>query len=134
MAKRLFDKERTFNSLVENALDFLPKAILELEDYPKYSVIHFHAALELFLKARLMAEHLTLVVAQRQEPNLDKFMAGDFQSVSLCDAATRLKKVVRSGLSEQQLETFEAVAKHRNKMVHFFHETHTKKENAVVKK
>jgi hypothetical protein len=133
MAKRPFNKEQTFDRLVENALDFLSKAILELEDYPKYSVIHFHAAVELFLKARLMAEHWTLVVAKGKEPDLNKFMSGDFQSVSLYDAATRLSNVVRSGLSKRELQIFEVIAKHRNKMVHFFHEAHTKKENDEVK-
>jgi len=133
MAKRQFNKESTFDRLVENALDFLSKAISELDDNPKYSVIHFYAALELFLKARLMAEHWTLVVAKQKEPDLDKFLSGDFQSVSLRDAATRLDKVVRSGLSKQVREAFENVGKHRNRMVHFFHETHTKEEKDIVK-
>ncbi len=133
MAKRQFNKEETFKRLVQNALDFLTQAITELKDRPKYSVIHFYTAVELFLKARLMAEHWTLVVARRQEPDLDKFMAGGFQSVSLEDAATRLSKVVRSGLSEAQLKTFKAVGKHRNEMVHFFHVAHTETENNEVK-
>jgi len=133
MAKRPFNKESTFNSLVENALDFLSKAISELDDHPKYSVIHFYAALELFLKARLMAEHWTLVVAKQKEPDLDKFLSGDFQSVSLRDTATRLDKVVQSGLSKQVLEAFGNVGKHRNQMVHFFHEAHTKEEKDIVK-
>ncbi|UHD17854.1 hypothetical protein [Thiocapsa bogorovii] len=83
-----------FKRLVDNALDFLSKAIDDLDERPKYSVIHFHAAVELFVKARLMAEHWTLVVAKRQEPDWTKFIAGDFQSVGLDDAATRLDKVV----------------------------------------
>ena len=134
MAKRPFNKEETFNSLVRNALDFLTQARADMEDHPKYSVIHFHAAVELFLKARLMAEHWTLVVAKRTEPDLDEFLSGDFRSVSLREAATRLSKVVRSGLSKQELQAFEVVVKHRNKMVHFFHEAHTKEENDEVKR
>ena len=133
MAKIPFNKESTLERLVEHALDFLAKAISELDDHPKYSVIHVYAALELFLKARLMAEHWTLVVAKQKEPDLDKFLSGDFQSVSLRDAATRLDKVVRSGLSKQVLEAFGNVGKHRNKMVHFLHEAHTKEENDAVK-
>ena len=138
MAKRprLFNKERTFERLVENALDFLSKAISELDEHPKYSVIHFYAALELFLKARLMAEHWTLVVGtqrKQEEPDLDKFMSGDFRSVSLKEASIRLSKVVRSGVSEQVQTIFENVGKDRNKMVHFFHEATTEKENDAVK-
>ena len=53
-----------FNRLVENAFDFLFKAISEIEGQPKYSVIHFYAAVELFVKARLMKEHWSLVISQ----------------------------------------------------------------------
>ena len=78
-----------FNRLVENALDFLFEAISEIKEQPKYSVIHFYAAVELFVKARLMNEHWTLVITKRQEPDWDKFVAGDFQSVSLDEASLK---------------------------------------------
>ncbi len=121
-------KRKMFERLVENGLNFLLKAISELKNEPKYSVIHFHAAVELFLKSRLMYEHWSLIVAKRQEPDWDKFISGDFQSVTLKDAATRLDKVVRSGLSKADLDSFEVIGKHRNKMVHFFHESHSTEE------
>lgn len=108
--------------LVENAIDFLQQSIRELKRQPKYSVIHFHAAVELFLKARLMAEHWSLVVSNAKDADWDEFDAGNFRSVSLNEAAAKLRKVVRSGLSERELETFREVAKHRNRMMHFFHE------------
>ncbi len=122
-------KEQMLDRLVNNALGFLSKAISELEEYPKYSVIHFYSAVELLLKARLMAEHWTLVVTRRQDPDWEKFISGDFQSVSLREAADRLSKVVRSGLSERELKAFEDVGKHRNRMVHFYHEAHAGEEN-----
>lgn len=118
-----------FNRLVENGLDFLSKAISELTDRPKYSVIHFYAAVELFVKSRLMYEHWSLVITKRQEPDWDKFVSGDFQSVSLDEAAIRLDKIVRSGLSGAEISAFREIAKHRNKMVHFFHEAHSAEEN-----
>lgn len=121
-----------FDSLVENGLDFLSKAISELKDQPKYSVIHFHAAVELFVKARLMHEHWSLIVSKRQEPDWDKFVTGDFLSVSLDEAAGRLDKVVRSALSGADLAAFREVAKHRNKMVHFFHEAHSAEESSEL--
>lgn len=129
-------KEEMFDSLVANALDFLTRAISELTDQPKYSVIHFHAALELFLKARLMHEHWSLVVAK--EPDWGKFVSGNFQSVSLDDAAARLSKVAQCPLSTSEINAFKTVSLHRNKMVHFFHEAHTDKETneltqAIVK-
>ena len=121
--------------LVENALDFLSQSIRELlDEQPKYSVIHFHAAVELFLKARLMAEHWSLVVARSKEPDWDGFVAGDFVSVSLEEAAKKLDKVVRSGLGNQALRAFVGVTKHRNKMVHFFHEGVSVDENDQLRR
>lgn len=119
--------------LVENAMDFLSQSIAEFDGHPKYSVIHFHAAIELFLKARLMAEHWSLVVSKRKDPDWDKFVAGDFMSVTLDEAADKLDKIVRSGLSKQELETFRRLTKHRNKMVHFFHEAVSAEENEKLR-
>jgi endogenous inhibitor of DNA gyrase (YacG/DUF329 family) len=109
-------------SLVENAFDFLHRALVDLETSPKFSVIHFHAAVELFLKARLLAEHWSLVISKKQDADLKRFLAGDFQSVTLDEAADRLEKVVQSGLSRAELDQFRSLARHRNRMVHFFHE------------
>ncbi|MEF8733737.1 MAG: hypothetical protein V5B40_18055, partial [Candidatus Accumulibacter meliphilus] len=128
------NKEEMFSRLVENAFDFLFKAISELDGQPKYSVIHFYAAVELFVKARLMKEHWSLVISQRQEVDWDKFIAGDFQSVTLTEAANKLKKVVRSGLSNAELDAFKVVANDRNKMVHFFHEEHSEEESGKFKR
>ena len=103
------------------------------EASPKYSVINFYTAVELFVKARLMREHWSLVVTKRNEPDWEKFLAGDFQSVTLDEAATRLEKVVQSGLTDQELIAFRAVRAHRNKVVHFFHEAHTTKANEELR-
>ena len=123
------NKEEILERLVENGLDFLHKAVDELEDYPKFSIIHFYSAIELFLKARLIEEHWSLVISQRQEPDWSKFISGDFQSVSLDSAAVRLEKVVRSQLSQTELRSFREIGRHRNKVVHFFHEAHSDEEN-----
>jgi hypothetical protein len=88
-------------------------------------VIHFSAAVEQFLKARLMAEHWSLVVSDRQEADWNRFAAGDFQSVTLTEAASKLEKVVRSPLSANAQAAFRAVANHRNRAIHFFHSAHT---------
>ncbi|MDI6449951.1 hypothetical protein [Anaerobaca lacustris] len=117
------DKKDLLGRLVKNGLDFLSHSIEEFEGFPKYSVIHFYAAVELLLKARLMSEHWSLVVSKQQEPDWERFIAGDFQSVALNDAANRLQKAACSGLADRELRAFRAVRTHRNKMVHFFHET-----------
>lgn len=115
-------QDRILSQLVNNALDFLEVSITELQEKPKYSVIHFHAAVELFLKARLLDEHWTLVVAPRKELDWQNFLSGEFVSVSMEDAITRLAKVIQSGLSDNQIKTFRKITKHRNQTVHFFHE------------
>jgi len=108
--------------LVNNALDFVEKAFQEFLPAPKYSVIHLYAGVELFLKARLLAEHWALVIAKPQEADLAKFLKGDFQSVTLDDAAKRLDKIVGSGLTPAEVEQVRSLGRHRNQMMHFYHD------------
>ncbi|CCO50370.1 hypothetical protein VIBNISOn1_p0207 [Vibrio nigripulchritudo SOn1] len=110
--------QEMFQHVVNNALDFLGQSIAELQQKPKYSVIHFHAAIELVLKARLMSEHWSLVVSPKKQADWQEFTQGKFVSVTLEEAATRLEKVAQSGLGDKQLKLFRAVTKHRNQMVH----------------
>ena len=126
--------EQMLDRLVENALDFLERSVADFDDAPKYSVIHFYAAVELFLKARLLAEHWSLVVAKRQDPDLKKFESGDFQSVTLDEAADKLDKVLQSPLTPAEISQFRNLAKHRNRMVHFFHEGATEKAQDDLKR
>jgi len=110
-------------NLVGNALDFLKRAIEEFDQYPKYSVIHFYTALELFLKARLLDEHWSLVVSTK--PDWKKFIEGDFVSVTFEEACTRLDKILQAPLPESSKNKFNKIREHRNKMVHFFHNAKT---------
>ncbi|HEV7659990.1 MAG TPA: hypothetical protein VGO55_09115 [Allosphingosinicella sp.] len=96
--------------LVSNAVDFLTLATEELKGRPKHSIIAFHSAVELFLKARLMQEHWSLVVTK--SPDLTSFQTGDFISVSFEDACHRLAKVVGSPLPEPTRRAFDNVRKH----------------------
>ena len=111
-----------FRRLVDNAFDFLTHSIRELDAHPKYSVIHFSAAMELLLKARLMSDHWSHVVARGQKADFAKFVAGDFRSVSLDEAIDKLDRILSTGLTEREIRAFKDITRHRNKMVHFFHE------------
>jgi hypothetical protein len=82
-----------FDSLVANALDFLRRAIDEVKDHPKYSVIHFCAGIEQLLKARLLHEHWSLVVTKPGETSKQKFNSGEFESVTMKQCFERLEKV-----------------------------------------
>ena len=110
-----------FDSLTRNAFDFLERGIAEFDKAPKYSVIHFCAAVEMLLKARLMKEHWSLIVSKPDQANLAKFMAGDFSSVTLEDARARIRDVAGEDIGDDAYASFRALANHRNKMVHFFH-------------
>ena len=110
-----------FDSVVRNAIDFLKKSIDEIEDSPKYSVINFCSAIELFLKARLLTEHWSLIVAKPESANLSRFRAGDFVSVSAEEAIQRLRNIADIVISREEESAFKEVRDHRNKLVHFFH-------------
>ena len=121
-------KEEIFSSVVENAFDFFDKSLKEFDEKQfKYSVIHFCAAVELFLKARLLCEHWTLVLPRNKEPNLDEFIAGKAHSAILDEIKKRLKSVVQDGLSQRASDAFDRLAKHRNQVIHFCHPTLLKK-------
>jgi hypothetical protein len=114
-----------FDLVVRNALDFLEHSVSDLPKQPKYSLVHFCSALELFLKARLMLDHWALIVAKPESANLVKFRAGDFRSVSMDDAIQRLRNVAAEPISPDEESCFRTVRDHRNKLVHFFHEQYT---------
>lgn len=75
----------------------------------------------MLLKARLMKEHWSLIVSKPDQANLAKFMAGDFSSVTLEDARARIRDVAGEDIGDDAYNSFRALANHRNKMVHFFH-------------
>ena len=109
-----------FENLVRNGIDFLEKAMLQLENEPKYSVINFYTAVEIFLKAPLVHDHWTLVVSDR-DPDRDKYEAGDFVSVSFEEACTRLSRSLKKPLHKSAKNVFDKIRRHRNRMVHFYH-------------
>lgn len=110
-----------FDDVARNAFDFLGRSIDELENHPKYSVIHFYSAIELFLKARLLKEHWTLIVMKPDQADKAKFLRGDFQSAGLKEANERLTKVAADGLLDEELKCFDGLRQERNQMVHFAH-------------
>lgn len=107
-------------NLINNGFDFLEKAIDQFQKEPKFSVINFCIATELFLKARLMKEHWSLVVADK--PNIDSFRKGDFKSINFKDIIPKIKAVTGEAFEKEVIDCFHGLANHRNKMVHFYHD------------
>ena len=124
--------QEMIDSLVINAIDFLNKSINELQTSPKYSVINFYASIELFLKARLMAEHWSLVFEEPQKANLSKFRVGDFKSVGIDNAKYRLTNIVGVKVGDKAYKCFNDIREHRNRLIHFFHPEYEKPENTTL--
>lgn len=114
-------KDEMFDAIVKNAIDFIDASLDNLNKRPKNGIVDFYTAIELFLKARLMAEHWTLVIGKPDSATLASFSIGDFNSVYLDDAAKRLKDIVGEKIDEKALNNFKALAEHRNLIVHFAH-------------
>ena len=128
-----------FDSLVSNAIDFLRKSVEELERTPKYSIIHFSSALELFIKARLLAEHWTLIITDIDKVNKgkkdtirSKFEAGECHSVGLEQCIRRLRDICAVQLPVKAIEHFINVRNHRNKMIHFYHPGYLPSQAEIV--
>lgn len=120
-ANKLGASDVFFDSLVRNAIDFLQMSVKELEKQPKYSVIHFAMSVELFLKARLLREHWSLVVSKIEKASLQAFRNGEFVSVTMDECLQRLGNIANDSLLTHEQECFRAIRDHRNKLVHFFH-------------
>lgn len=126
--------EDTFKPLVENAFDFLRKALEDFDkDEPKYSVIHFQAAIELILKARLMCEHWSLIISKTETANHEDFLSAKFKSVGIKEANNRLINIACDGLTGPECECFLNLSDHRNKLIHFYHQGLTKDKDEMEK-
>jgi hypothetical protein len=117
---------------VLNAFDFLEKSVRELEKAPKYSVINFWAAVELFLKARLLREHWVLVVSKLQDAKFEGVRKSEFFSVTVADCFYRLRHIVNEPLTSHEEQCFKVLYDHRNKLIHFFHPEYVGPSNATL--
>ena len=121
--------------ILESAMDFIHKSIGELRQDLKYSIVHFHAGLELLLKARLIKEHWSLVFAKRGRISKIKFDSGNFMSVSFSDSINRINGVFgRREMTVKAEKAFRAVAKLRNKILHFYYDFKSEAHQRAVAK
>ena len=119
-----------FDALVLSAIDFARRSVRELQSSPKYSMIHFSTALELFLKARLLREHWSLVVSRTDTASAATFRSGQFHSVSMDEAIKRLRNIAGESIPHQAEKAFRTVREHRNRLVHFLHPDFADKQSA----
>ena len=115
-----------FDLVVENALDFLEHSVDEVENAPKYSVIHFYTAVELLLKARMMADDWKRIVSSNiKEPQWEDFKEGKLQTVGF----NEIKKYFSEwNFYQDKFKYFKSLATHRNKLMHFYHKATSEAE------
>ncbi|WP_455853803.1 hsdR [Pantoea endophytica] len=119
-------------ALISNGIDFLDKALSELESgQTKFSIVSFWTAVEILIKVPLVHEHWTLVCTGKKIVR-QKYLAGDFQSVTYDEACTRLNEVLETPLPAATMKAFDIVRRHRNRVVHFYHDAFTEVENQKV--
>lgn len=130
--KKKIKSQEMFDSLVNNAIDFLEHSINDLEEKPKYSLINFCTAVELFLKARLMREHWDLIYEDPKKAHFTQFLQGNFKSVGMIDAIGRLKAVVDLEITEDERKCFDQIREHRNQLIHFFNKAYINKPDVKI--
>lgn len=113
--------EEIFDSLCQNAIDFLNRALDELEAQPKYALIDFAAAVELVFKARLVLIGSMWIAVEPTEATPQKFEQGKLRTVGLELARKRIESLADESIDSSAFKVFQAVARHRNRVVHFFH-------------
>lgn len=119
-------------SVIENAFDFLEHALNEIESSPKYSVINFAIAIELFLKARLMKEHWSLIIQRPDSTNFQKFIDGDQTSITFEEVLRRLRTIAFVEMPDQAFKCIDSLRMHRNRVVHFLHSQIEEKRSEIV--
>ena len=82
-----------FDALAKSAFEFLRRVINEFSESAKFSTIHFATAIELFLKARLMREHWSLLLDKPDQADKAAFFRGDAKTVALDQTVDRLRRI-----------------------------------------
>ena len=110
-----------FDSLFRNALDFLNRALDELDAHPKYALIDFAAAVELVFKARIVLIGSMWVAEEPTDATPERFAQGKLRTVGLELAKKRIESLTDENIDASAFKVFQAIARHRNRVVHFFH-------------
>lgn len=113
--------------LIRNALDFVVRATEDLwsatqptQRELKYSTIHLYEAIEILLKARLMQEHWSLVLVDREiGKKTYNGLLGKFRSVDYKVAKERLANVSGIDIEGRADRAFDELGDLRNRFVHF---------------
>jgi hypothetical protein len=108
---------------VENGLDFMRSVVARLDGSPtatdlKYGILHLCAAIEVLLKARLLAEDWTLVFLSPGNASDEALRSGSFKSVGIDDTFKRLA-VLTVRIPEDARRVIRLAFDKRNAIAHF---------------
>jgi hypothetical protein len=108
-------------SLIDNALDYILTAAesagSSMPRQWKYALLHLVAGIELLLKARLEAEHWTLLFADIDKASRQKLANGDFQSTDFNTAISRLQNI--ANVTIEPPAYLDDLRRSRNRVQHF---------------
>lgn len=110
-----------FDSLFRNALDFMNRALDEVDAHPKYALIDFAAAVELVFKARLVLIGSMWIAEEPTDASPERFAQGKLRTVGMALAKKRIETLANESVDPTAFKGFERIARHRNRVVHFFH-------------
>lgn len=110
--------DEMFDALVENGLSFIERSASELSTEPTLSVAHFATGLELLLKARLFAEHWTLIATTPHASPWSKIKSGEAHTIAAKDLCSAVMHTTGTPMSAVEKD-FSKVFQHRNKVLHF---------------
>ncbi|MFM9709117.1 hypothetical protein [Streptomyces galilaeus] len=113
--------------LVRNGLDYLTSVVEHLDENKsmvtprdvKYAVLHLQAAVEVLLKARLMAEHWSLDFSRPEDATRKALEEATLSSVTTDQAVTRLRNIAAVPITDKEEKALAGLGKHRNKLQHF---------------
>ncbi|MFD7555171.1 serine/arginine repetitive matrix protein 1 [Streptomyces sp. NPDC059835] len=112
---------------VRNGLDYLASVVEHLDETEsevtprdvKYAVLHLQAAVEILFKARLLAEHWTLVFTNPGDATRKELDEATLKSVTPDQAIARLRNIVGVPISDKEGKALKKLTEDRNKLQHF---------------
>lgn len=117
----MMTQDEIFNNLVDSAFDFMGHALDAVADEPKYALMSLASGIELVFKARLVREDVQWIASEPTEASSERFEQGRIKTVGFDLARRRIEALSGAPVDKAACDAFNAVARHRNRVVHFFH-------------
>lgn len=132
MKKIRINKPEVVEHLVTNALAFVERGVDALKSDEVISAVCLSTAMELLLKARLAAEHWSLVFKDPDKASFKKFQDGNFQSATFEKVVERLRNITDTVFCNDERNVYDQISKHRNICVHFGADGRFKKGDPAI--